>query len=58
MKTLKNNRKLYLSPEITSIKLDNEISLALESAPPKGPGESTTFEDLFQSEETGNSPWE
>lgn len=58
MKTM-NNKKLYFLPEITSIALDNEISLILTSqAPPSGPGESTTFEELFQSEETGNSPWE
>ena len=38
---MKNNiQKLtYSIPEIVSIKLDNEISLQLESAPPEGPGE-------------------
>lgn len=32
-------RKEYLSPTITSILLDNEISLQLESTPPIGPYE-------------------
>ena len=38
----KNNQKLaYSTPELRSIKLDNEISLQLQSAtPPDGPGES------------------
>lgn len=29
----------YIAPQIDRIKLDNEISLALESVPPGGPGE-------------------
>lgn len=34
-----NNQKLtYYTPQIVIIKLDNEISLALESTPPIGPG--------------------
>lgn len=32
-------RGLYTTPVIELIKLDNEISLALQSAPPDGPGE-------------------
>lgn len=32
--------KEYCSPQIERIKLDNEISLALESEPPAGPSES------------------
>jgi len=32
--------KIYLSPEIIRVNLDNEISLALQSAPPEGPGET------------------
>ncbi len=35
----KNNKKIYLIPEIQIIKLDKEISLALESVPPAGPNE-------------------
>lgn len=33
------SKKLYIQPKIELVKLDNEISLALESAPPEGPGE-------------------
>ncbi len=33
-------KKNYQEPEIKLIKLDNEISLQLHSAPPDGPGES------------------
>jgi hypothetical protein len=35
-----NNSKIYLQPEIIRVNLDNEISLALQSAPPEGPGET------------------
>lgn len=34
------NKIKYITPQIKLIILDNEISLALESAPPIGPGES------------------
>ena len=42
MKTqMENNQKrAYIAPQIEQIKLDNEISLALESEPPVVPGES------------------
>ena len=33
------DKKKYIKPRIEIIYLDNEISLALESAPPPGPGE-------------------
>ena len=36
-------KRMYSIPEIQSIKLDNEISLALESSPPEGPGEGTSM---------------
>lgn len=32
-------KKQYIAPHIEIISLDNEISLALESSPPLGPGE-------------------
>lgn len=32
-------RRVYTNPQITYIKLDNDISLALESTPPEGPNE-------------------
>jgi len=33
-------KKTYIAPQIERIKLDNDISLVLESNPPLGPGES------------------
>jgi len=40
MSNLKSNKKkIYFSPQIDCVKLDNEISLALESTPPIGPDE-------------------
>lgn len=33
-------KKIYVAPEILSIKIDNEISLALESTPPSFEGEN------------------
>jgi len=42
MHTLENKtaKRSYIVPTIVQIKLDNEISLALESTPPLGPGET------------------
>jgi hypothetical protein len=42
MKTKIENsaKKTYRAPQIEQIKLDNEISLVMESSPPTGPGES------------------
>ena len=42
MKTnpIKTEKHNYISPTIVKIKLDNEISLALESSPPLGPNET------------------
>jgi len=34
-----NDKRVYSQPKILFVKLDNEISLALESAPPDGPNE-------------------
>jgi len=34
-------KKKYIAPALEIIFVDNEISLALESSPPDGPGEST-----------------
>jgi hypothetical protein len=36
-------KRLYNSPEILCITLDNEIALALESIPPIGPGEGASL---------------
>jgi len=35
-----SERRIYYRSEIVCVELDNEISLALESAPPVGPGET------------------
>lgn len=40
------NKKTYVVPEIELVKLDNEISLALESTPPSGPFESKNTEQI------------
>lgn len=39
METQKIEKRNYATPLIEQIKLDNEISLALESTPPLGPWE-------------------
>jgi len=39
MKTENKDSRLYVSPMIERVKLDNEISLVLESSPPAGPDE-------------------
>lgn len=36
-------KRMYNSPEIFCVELDNEISLALESSPPEGPGEGASL---------------
>jgi hypothetical protein len=33
-------KKKYTTPQVQLIALDNEISLALQSGPPEGPGET------------------
>ncbi|MFZ4724186.1 MAG: hypothetical protein ACOYMD_01930 [Paludibacter sp.] len=40
MKT-NNQKQVYSTPVLVSIKLDTEISLQLQSAPPEGPGEGS-----------------
>jgi hypothetical protein len=40
MNTNKSIKSIYLKPTIEVVLLDNEISLALESSPPVGPGET------------------
>ena len=43
------NKRKYITPEVAIIKLDNEISLALESeAPPVGPNEGYAPEYMKQ----------
>jgi hypothetical protein len=54
MKIVENNseKRMYNSPEIISIELDNEISLALQS-PPEGPGEGV----ILAQEYHDNNPY-
>lgn len=40
----------YTTPQIERIKLDNEISLALESAPPVFPGEGISATEYFNND--------
>jgi len=48
-------KKIYSTPTIETIELDNEISLALQSSPPVGPDEgfnmfqNTNFANPFKS---------
>ena len=55
MKTIKTTKKkrIYKCPSIELIKLDNEISLALQSEPPLGPGESLSLAPEY----FGNDPF-
>ena len=44
-------KKIYVTPQIEVIELDHEISLALESSPPEGPGEDAyLIPEYFNSE--------
>lgn len=40
-------KKKYIAPRIEIIFLDNDISLALESSPPVGPGEGTNLTPTY-----------
>ena len=42
MKTQNKENRLYVSPLIERVELDNEISLTLDSLPPGGPGEGAS----------------
>jgi hypothetical protein len=37
------DKRVYSQPKISCVILDNEISLALESAPPAGPDETMNY---------------
>jgi len=52
MNAVNNNilKRTYSLPQVELIKLDNEISLALESDPVEGPGETTFAQDYFRQE--------
>ncbi len=49
-----SNKRVYTVPTVEIIKLDKEISLALQSEPPGGPGEGSND----QEENKKDSPWE
>ena len=53
MKTTINNKRVYTAPEIEHVKLDNEISLILESNPPEGPNHGS----LMKPEHFNNDPF-
>lgn len=43
-------KRIYTQPQIEYVRLDNDISLALESAPPDGPNEvKNTAPEYFKS---------
>jgi hypothetical protein len=42
------NKKEYIAPCVELIELDNEISLALQSEPPLGPGEVVSLDSHVQ----------
>jgi len=46
-------KRIYKCPSIELIKLDNEISLVLQSEPPLGPGESLSLVPEY----FGNDPF-
>jgi hypothetical protein len=48
-------KKTYITPQVELVKLDNEISLALESSPPEGPNE--TNNTMTAPEYFGNEPF-
>lgn len=40
----------YVTPAVTQIELDNEISLQLESTPPKAPNEAMNKPEYFNND--------
>lgn len=47
MKSYIKNKKEYMPPKVELIKLDNEISLILESDPPLGPDETLNMKSDY-----------
>jgi len=57
MKTQYVEKREYTVPSIEKIKLDNEISLALESTPPLGPWEvSNNAPEYFNNDPFKDNP--
>ena len=50
MNTLNKDKREYIAPTIELIQLDNEISLALESDPAIGPGETKLAPEYFNND--------
>jgi hypothetical protein len=50
MKTINNSKRIYVAPMIEHVKLDNEISLILESDPPIGPFEAKNAPEYFNND--------
>lgn len=50
MKATDKKKRAYTAPEIEHVKLDNEISLILESSPPVGPFESKNTPEYFHND--------
>lgn len=48
-------KRIYISPALQLIKLDNEISLALQSIPPEGPGEGASLAPEYFDNDTFKS---
>jgi hypothetical protein len=44
---MRTEKRIYNSPGIVSIEIDSEITLALESAPPIGPGEGFSLAPVY-----------
>lgn len=57
MKTINNNtmKRVYFEPQIQCIELDNEISLALASAPPEGPDEGSLSPEFMKNDPFRNN---
>ncbi|MDD4968317.1 MAG: hypothetical protein PHT07_02695 [Paludibacter sp.] len=50
MKIIHKTKRVYSSPEIEHVKLDNDISLILESDPPNGPNETNNTPEYFKND--------
>jgi hypothetical protein len=50
-------KKKYIAPTIFGIRLDNQISLALESTPPFGPDETYISPEFFKNNTIQNSAY-
>lgn len=55
MNKITNNKKVYNTPSVTEIKIDHEISLALESEPAEPTDWPTSTSGLIQSPYKDNS---